>query len=200
MSFLNPALEARLLVQPKAAYAALEGQAAEIRQLLGRPLRLALAIGCFISFTTTGRLSVRMVVDGFACWSFVPLANLVLVGALAYRLSRRNLAIAVDGYLAAWGPWLVWLVGISGIAVWAPPGKTEVWSLMPSPIAFIGFAIAWLWSSWIQYRCLIVLWRMPSLGAIGLLAGMKLVVWGGIALFFHLSDQLEPRMGLLLGG
>jgi hypothetical protein len=33
-----------------------------------------------------------------------------------------------------------------------------------------------------------------------LLASMKLVVWGAILLFFFASDQLEPRMGSLLGG
>lgn len=201
MVLVNPALEARLMVRPKATYAALTaGTAGEILQLMRRSVRLALVIGCFISLTTTGRLSVRMVVDGFVCWSFVPLLNLALVSALAYRFSRRELVIAVDGYLAAWGPWLAWLVGIAGLAVWLPPREAEVWTLMPSPIALTGLLIAWLWSSWIQYRCLTVLWRVPPLGAVGLLAAMKLVVWGAILLFFYASDQLEPRMGPLLGG
>ncbi len=49
MALVNPALEARLMVRPKATYAALTaGTAGEILQLMRRPARLALVIGCFI--------------------------------------------------------------------------------------------------------------------------------------------------------
>lgn len=201
MALAHPALEARLMFRPTAAYAALAaGADGDIRQAARRAARFALVLACFISFTTTGRLSIRMVVDGLACWSFVPLMNLALVSAAAGWFSRRGLAIAVEGYLAATGPWFAWLVGIAGIAVWLPPGQGELWPLTPPPLAFAGLVAAWLWSSWIQYRCLTVLWRVRPTGALVLLAGMKLVVWGVIVLFFFASDQLEPRMGSLLGG
>ena len=201
MAILTPALEVRLMIRPAATYAALTtATSSGFTPVLRRPVRLAMVLACFISFTTTGQLSIRMTVDGLVCWSFIPLLNLATVGVMASRFSRHDLAASIDGYLASFGPWLAWLLGIAGLAVWLPPGEGEVWAMWPSPIAFMALAIAQLWSSWIQYRCLVVLWRLPRLMALALLAAMKLVVWGTIVVFFFASDQLEPRLGPLFGG
>ncbi len=201
MQRVQATLEARLMVCPAATYERLSAEtAARTRGLLRRRLLwLAFVIGCFLSFTTSGQLSARHLIDGMVCWSFVPLLNLVLAGAFAHRFSRHDPRAAVDGYFAAFGPWLVWLVAIAGIGVWWPPASTEVWLLPLSAAALLALAVAWGWSSWIQYRCLTILWRLPAPGALALLAGMKLGTWGTVALFFLASDQMEPRMGWLLG-
>ena len=196
MAVLTPALEVRLMIRPATTYAVLTTTTSSgFLRVLNRPARIAMVLACFVSFTTTGQLSIRMVVDGLVCWSFVPLLNLATVGVMASRFSHHDLATSVDGYLATFGPWFAWVIGIAGFSVWLPPGEGEVWT-----IAFTALGIAQLWSSWIQYRCLVDLWRRQPRAALALLATMKLVVWGTFVVFFLASDQLEPRLGPLVGG
>lgn len=158
--------EARLMVRPAATYEQLSAGIAERAGLWRRPLGLDFVIGCFLSFTTSGQLTARHLIDGMVCWGFVPLLNLVLAGTLAIRFSRHDVRASVDGYFASFGPWLAWMIAWAGIGVGWPPGSGEVWSIRSSPDVLLSFALAGVWASWIQYRCLPLLWRLPSAGAL----------------------------------
>ena len=101
--------------------------ASEIRRrsavvtLWRRPLLLAFVLGCGISLLTSGRFTLRLVVDGTISFAFVPLCELVAY-AIVYRLQRdaRPFAQAADRYFAGNTPWLWWLVALMAVTALLP--------------------------------------------------------------------------------
>ena len=84
------------------------------------PLFVAFTLGCAVSLITSGRLSLRLVLGGTLCGSFVPileLASLAIVcrGVLPWRR-------AAELFFIGHGPWTLWLAG-----------SALLWSLFPAP-------------------------------------------------------------------
>ena len=107
--------EARVLLSPAAAFRELaEERDGGAWVLLRRPLLLALAMGCTVSFQASGRLSVRLIADGAVSFAFVPVFELMAL-AWVYRLGPRRIpfARAADLFFAANAPWLVWLMAFT---------------------------------------------------------------------------------------
>ena len=90
--------------------------------LLRRPLLLAFVLGCGVSLLASGRLTLRLVVDGTLSFAFVPLCELIAY-AIVYRLQlgtrqivgparAGHYAEAVDRYFAGNTPWLWWMLAL----------------------------------------------------------------------------------------
>ena len=109
--------EARVLLDPAATFGEL---AADRRRgawtLVRRPLLMLFLFGCTLSFQVSGRLSVRLIVDGAVSFAFVPTFELLSL-AIVYRRGPRPLpfARAADLFFAANAPWLLWLVAFSAL-------------------------------------------------------------------------------------
>jgi len=90
--------------------------------LVRRPLLLAFVLGCGVSLLASGRLTLRLVVDGTLSFAFVPLCELIAY-AIVYRLQlgtrqivgparAGHYAEAVDRYFAGNTPWLWWMLAL----------------------------------------------------------------------------------------
>ena len=110
--------------------------------LVRRPLLLLLVIGCFVSIEASGRLSVRLILDGAVSFAFVPLVE---IGSLALVARTRRVAfgMAVDLFFGSDVPWLLWIVAMiafraveSPLLAVAPP-RPLFWAMVASilPVA-----------------------------------------------------------------
>lgn len=79
-------------------------------RLLRRPLLLAFVLGCGISILASGRLTLRLIVDGMLSFAFVPACQLAGLAAV-YRARRAPLTFseAADRFFEGNSPWL-WLL------------------------------------------------------------------------------------------
>lgn len=111
-----------LLGAPFRRYAALaaEGDEAHARAL---PLRLAAvlgAVGCFVSVTTAGRLTLVHVAWAMVAWAFLPaLQAVALVVALRGVAPGRSRAAAFSLLLLGTAPWIALLLALAGVCLLA---------------------------------------------------------------------------------
>ena len=81
--------------------------------LLGRPLLLALFLGFGVSLLTSGRFTLRLIVDGALSFAFVPLCEFAgFVAVYRVTVTSPPLSQAVDRFFAGNTPWLWWLLSI----------------------------------------------------------------------------------------
>ncbi len=121
--------EARVLVRPFATYAVAgeERRALRLRLVRG-PVALLLLVGCFVSFTTAGRLLLdHVVLDAFA-WAFAP-AFQALAAVLAARTVRSKVGVVelVDLYFLGHAPWKCLMIAIAAVCVLA---EENAWPAM----------------------------------------------------------------------
>jgi hypothetical protein len=69
------------------------------------------AMGLLLSLSSSTRVSLRTVVDGMISFTFLPLSEVLAVGAVYLRGDRRvPFTRVVDGFLASNTPWLLWIL------------------------------------------------------------------------------------------
>ena len=101
--------------------------------LLRRPLFLLFAMGMVLSIQSSGRLSVRVVADGMVSFAFLPLCEVLSIGAVYLRGDRRQrFPHVVDAFFANNTPWLVWILGYCMLRVL----QTPVQAAAPSPVMY----------------------------------------------------------------
>ena len=190
--------ELRVLLRPVSAYRelALEAGGEETWLLFRRPLIHALLLGGFLSLVTTGRVVLPLALSTTVCWAFVPALQVAVVTAVStlHRARPYPVSRLVDLYFVGNLPWSLWLLALSGTVVLLP---SETHGLpLPSPGSL--FPASLLAAALLSQVLTFGFFR----GALGLtiprsLAGLALhdaLLWGSIALFFLLSDQLWPRL------
>jgi hypothetical protein len=116
------------------------------RLALTRPLFLAFFLGCAISLSTARILTVRLIVPGMIYWSFVPLVEIAALAIVCRRRREIPFSKLIDSFFQGYSPWLLWLVGMSGIwCLLSPSLKTLDWTI--SVVWFLaGIAVAVAWS------------------------------------------------------
>src|SRR5215471_10121879 len=115
-----------------------------------RPLLLLLFLGCFVSLMASGRITVRLIVDGAISFAFVPafcLAGLAVVWRLGPRTALSFASVA-DAFFAGFTPWLLWLIVVSGVLAFVPPRAFGSWFF---PVLITG-ALPLVWSLRIDWR------------------------------------------------
>jgi hypothetical protein len=191
-----------VMLRPSHAYRELvaESVAPTLAAALARPAFLALLLGCCVSLSTTGRLTLRLVVSGSVLWSFAPalqaLAASVVV--LAFARGRLPLARALELYFAGIGPWSLWLLAVAGIAAFAPAETIAAWSAGLGSRVLTTALVPLVWSAFITRGFLRAL-DLPGVQVHAGLALHGLVIWGSVVLFFLASGQLAPRIIDLMG-
>lgn len=193
--------EARVMLHPWATYRRLAGRprAPGLRALLSRPALFALLLGACLSLTTSGRLTLRLMLSGALIWSFAPLLQMAGATAVVLLLARRRLPLsrALDLYFLGHGPWSLWLLAVAGAL--APLPSARVLALIDGP--WVPRALVWLivlvpfvWSAVITFAFFREALELSPRRALGGLALHGLVIWGAVLSFFLLSDQLWPRV------
>jgi hypothetical protein len=116
-----------------------------------RPLALALAFGVMTSAFASGRLSMRLIVDGAISFAFVPVIDIAMLAVVvrAFRPRRRvPFATLVDLFCTGHAPWLFWMLALAvTFSIVSPRDISEVFS----PFAWT-FVIPAIWSLWIDVR------------------------------------------------
>jgi hypothetical protein len=137
-----------LLGAPFRRYAALaaEGDAAHARALPRRLAAVLGAVGCFVSITTAGRLTLVHVAWAMLAWSFLPaLQAVALAVALRGVAPGRARAAAFSLLLLGTAPWITLLLALAGVCLLAPDVAAALGALLrvgALPLAVIG-AVGW---------------------------------------------------------
>ncbi len=193
--------DARVMAHPFRAYAELatapdDGQAA--RPLALRVALFLLVLGGFVSLLTAGRLVAFHVVSTMLFWSFVPAAQAAAFTAAlrlgAPRGRRPPLAHALTLYFTGHGPWLLFLLSIAGVCLFAPDVYATLrWLLghLVLPALFLG-TIAW--SAVITFACFRAGLGFSRARASGTTA-LFYAGFSGIIVGYYLAmNQIQPQL------
>ncbi len=192
--------EARVFLRPTAMYrqfAARRDDGRSRRRWITRLTLFALMLGAFVSWTTTGRLTARLVFVEAGFWSVVPLLQTAVAATVLRVFARRGgLDRALDLFLAGNGSWYLWLLGISGFCLLAGSAGTP----LPFGRYWLAatFVAALVASTRVRYAFFRAVLGLPGRRA---LAGLTLyngLLWGAIAGYGAVSGQLVPRLAQYL--
>jgi hypothetical protein len=157
---------------------------------------MSLLLGSFISFTTTGRLTARLVIGGAVAWSFLPVLQVCWVAIAGAVLARRRLGLAraVDLYCAGHGPWSLCFLAFSALTILVPPERYYRWPFSPEWLLLCGLPLVMGWSAVITGGFLRGAFETTAAGArFGVLLHTA-VVYGPVVAHYALSGQLWPRL------
>lgn len=187
----------KLALAPFSTYRNL-GTRREVGRLgaLQRPVFIALLVGTLLALTSTGRITLGLVLAVAACWSFVPAIQAFAGFAVIARSPHRTVgrAQALDLLFAGHAPWSLWLLAVAARIAW-----------LDAPASFSGafLATAWIPLAW---RCVIVFAFCRSVllesrrGALLRTAAHQAIVWSlGIGVL-AVAVRLWPRIVGAFGG
>jgi hypothetical protein len=187
-----------VMLRPAAAYASLAREPGRPTALglLRRPAFFALLLGACISLSTTGRLTLRLLLSGAVLWSFAPALQMIAAAAVILLLRRGPLSLAagLELYFLGLGPWSLWLLGVAGLVSWLSPERTATWTADPGISILTTAVVPLVWSAVITFgflRGALALGRRRALLGLALHGAL---VWGPVIAFFLSSGQLAPRI------
>jgi hypothetical protein len=164
------------MVRPSRTFAALAANppAPGAWTLWRRPLLLTLLLGCFVSLVASGTLTVRLVVLPAVYWSFVALAQVLVLAAMRWRRTDHlPLSTAVDVFLTGLGPWMLLLLGLASALAFPTPaygwGRFRVW-------AGVGLAVI-VWSAYIDFWFFRIVLGASRAGAVRDVIVNRLMTW-----------------------
>jgi len=181
--------EVWVMLRPSAGYKRLLDQPEAARlSSFRRPLFVALFAGCMFSLVASRQLTLRHIADGTINGFFL-LAGQIAALALTRRGSEVSFSRAIDLFFAGFGPWLVWMLGISAIWAFTPPIHAFVRAGLPTILASVCLVTAW--SGYIDFQFFRqVLRRTPGRAAWDLLQ-LRVIAWT-IFIFIFGAGSLVP--------
>jgi hypothetical protein len=190
--------DAWVMLQPRSAFTTLARQPVRdgIWLAVRRPLLLAFVIGCTISLLTSAGLTLRLTGGATIYWSFVPLAEIVALGATSLRNSEGvSRTRAIDLFFTGHGPWCLWLIGLGAIWSFFPPARAFE---LTSPLWLYGTtSVVVVWSVWIDFCFFrVVIGRSRSSVWSGLLL-QRLISWSLVIAIFGAPAILPDLAGRL---
>lgn len=181
--------DARLLFQPAATYRELS-QTRTRAAPLTRALFFLLVLGCALSFSASGRLSLRLILDGAVSFAFLPAFAVIGFAAVYFSRGDRPLPFprALDLFLTGLSPWILWLVVFSTICAIVPPRRFGPW-IWPLEISLLVPAV---WSVVLDFHFfsepLACSWRAATRDILL----YRLIAWcGATAYFFGIAIWYE---------
>jgi hypothetical protein len=139
--------QARVLLHPFRGYEALAAEDAEPRRaIFERLFVLMLALGAFVSFTAAGRLVPLHVVSPTIAWAYVPLLQLAAIAIVRARFVRGERVGRVYAlYLAGHGGWMLFLLSLAGVCLFAPDAPAALLWLLRTGIVPIVALLNFVW-------------------------------------------------------
>jgi hypothetical protein len=190
--------EALVMLRPIAAYREMAQEPGETGWCvaLRRPLFLAILLGSALALSSSGHLSLPLILSCSLAWSFVPALQLVSVLAILHFFDHPRIARsrAVDLYFMGHAPWSLWLLGIAGLSTLVSPTELHDWTIESQLPILFSLLIPCLWSQLIAFGFLRGPLQMSVRRAIGALLLNAGILWGAVALFFLATDQLWQRL------
>jgi len=193
--------EARVLFRPASAYGELSPKAASTTVLLVRkPLLLAFVLGCAVAALASGRLSVRLIVDGAMSFAFVPAIELAAFATVYWTGRRRRIpfARALDLFFAGNAPWLLWIVVVLALGSVVPPRQISPW-ILPVLVASL---IPIVWSAYIDFHFFREVMGRPARGAVRDLVIHRALGWVAATVYFlgiAIWSETLPELGAWMG-
>ncbi len=179
-------LTAHAISQPVVLYRALAGAPDERATPWRRVLLLALVLGCTVSALASGRLSIRLMLDGVVSFAFVPVVEVAAFTVVFWRVRPLvRYARALDLFLIANAPWLVWCVGQMALGYLFWPNPT----LIPQTDGAWATAIVLLvptlaWSAYMDFAFFRTVLGTASRAAVGYLLLFRVIAWTTALLYF----------------
>lgn len=180
-------LDAWALVRPATAFqfiAAHPAAGSNARLLFGRPLFVAFVIGCVVSLVGTGTLTARMVIPATAYFSFVPVLEVVVFAAVAWRrTSRVPFAVAIDAFFTGHVAWTLLLIGIAASLAVSPP---QAWWPLLMHIVLPAMVVVLGWSVYTDYCFYRIVMGSPRATAVRTLVFSRVITWIVVFVIFAL--------------
>ena len=153
--------------------------------LLRRPLFLPFAMGMVLSIQSSGRLSVRVVADGMVSFAFLPVCEVLSIGAVYLRGDRRlRFSRVVDTFLVSNAPWLWWILGYCLLRV----TQTPVQAAAPSAVTFWITGASMLvpigWSAYLDLHFFRLVLPRASGSAVADLLVQRAIAWASALGYF----------------
>jgi hypothetical protein len=112
-----------------------------------RPLAWLAVLGGFVSLTAAGRLVWFHLLFGTLAWVFVPLLQIGWLALALAVVSRPHLsARSIDLFYVGQAPWLLFLLGLAGVCLFAPEAWATFQWLLASQILAVALLAAAVWS------------------------------------------------------
>jgi hypothetical protein len=192
--------DARVMVRPFRTYAELatardeEADAATRSRLALRIGLILLTLAGFVSLSAAGRLVAFHVASSMVAWSFVPLAQAAAF-ALTLRLVARDRRVlpALELYFTGHAPWLVFLLSLAGVCLFAPDVYAVMSALLAKGVLPALMLVTIVWSAVITFACLragVGLPRGRAAGATALFYGL----FSSAILGWYLAlNEIQPQ-------
>jgi hypothetical protein len=190
--------DAWVLVRPATAFRALAAQHAELGRWSAwrRPLFIAFLLGCTVSLTTTGSLTLRLAVSAALSWSFVPVIEIAALAVVLHAAGAwGRLPRLVDLFCMGYGVWSVWLIGASIIFAAVPPA--HVFQVFFGWLE-AGGVLVLVWSAYVDYCFFHEVLRGSAARARRALLLHRLLTWIPILLVISLP-AIVPAIVFLAG-
>jgi hypothetical protein len=190
--------EARAMIRPRRTYASLAEtgrvEAWDGRMLAAKVAMLQLALGGFVSLTSAGRLVAAHVAMTALFWVFLPMWQMVAV-AIALRVvaPKTTLVRALCLYFIGHGPWLAFLLVISGVCIFAPDVYAAMMKLLTTGALPALILVAFVWGgvlTWAFFRSGLALSRLRAAAATAI---FYVVFIGAIVGYYFATDQILPQ-------
>ena len=106
-----------------------------------RPALVALIVGVATAVSSTGHLTVALLVSGVLCWSFVPLLQIATAAVVMRSPVARRLPLGrrLDLWFMGHAAWSLWILAAAFILANTPEGWHVEWPIIASAV----IPIAW---------------------------------------------------------
>jgi hypothetical protein len=163
--------------------------------MLRRLALLELAIGAFVSLASSGRLSVRLIVDGAISFAFIPVLEIAafwIVDRVAARSPDVRFRDRLSQFLAGNRPWLLWLAICGGVLAVLPPRRLTLGFVRVLELSAV---LPFVWSWWSDAR----FFRAEAGGrrGHGRALAVRAIAWPlGVAYFLGIAiwSLVEPHL------
>jgi hypothetical protein len=157
---------------------------------------VALVLGTATAVSSTGHLTIGLLVSGFICWSFVPILQIAVAAAIMRSPASRSIPFAqrLDLWFMGHAPWSLWMIVAACVLAAAPMGAHVEWRLIASAV------VPLIWTCVIGTAfCRVVLGDPPA-SAIARTALHQAVTWTIALLYVAWAVALWPRVVAFFGG
>jgi hypothetical protein len=155
--------DARVMAHPFRAYASLaidDPEEQPVRALALRVAFIMLVLAGFVSLTAAGRLVAFHVASTMLAWSFVPAVQAAVFVAVVRLLggprgpqAARELVSALGLYFTGHGPWLLFLLSLAGVCLFAPDVAAAMTWLLGHGVLPGAMLATIVWSIVLTFAC-----------------------------------------------